>query len=119
MAGHGPEAGAVEVILAPEERTWQLHRSQLVFHATAIRGKAALYEDAWRQVVIEFVAARRGTSADDPVALAAGYVAIGGLLGAYEHWIAHPDEELTDVVGRFLDLVRPRGWDDDPTPGER
>jgi AcrR family transcriptional regulator len=91
----------------PEHRTWALHRAQLILTLPAVQGKAAERHTEWRLIATEFVAARRGTGPDDLVALAAGHAVLAATLGAHEYWLAHPHEELPDIMTRMLRLLIP------------
>ncbi|MCE3550870.1 TetR family transcriptional regulator [Pseudonocardia sp. RS11V-5] len=91
----------------PEERTWMLHRAQLLLTVPAVQEKAALRHDEWRRIATAFVARRRDTDEGDLVAIAAGHATLAATLGAHEYWIAHSDQDLPDLHGRFLDLLLP------------
>ncbi|MDN5913587.1 MAG: TetR family transcriptional regulator [Pseudonocardia sp.] len=82
-----------------EERTWMLHRAELLLTVPAVQEKAALRHAEWRIIATEFVDARTG---DDLLAIAAGHATLAATLGAHEYWIAHPDEDLPALHERFL-----------------
>ncbi|MEU6642831.1 TetR family transcriptional regulator [Saccharomonospora sp. NPDC046836] len=91
----------------PEQRTWALHRAQLILSVPAVQEKAAVRHAEWRRIATEFVAVRRGSTADDLVAIAAGHAVLAATLGAHEYWLAHPEEELREIMSRMLRLLLP------------
>ncbi|MEW2354695.1 TetR family transcriptional regulator [Spirillospora sp. NPDC029432] len=92
----------------PEHRTWALHRARLLLGVPAVQEKAAARHAEWRRIATDFVAARRGTGPGDLVAIAAGHAVLAATLAAHEYWLAHPDEDLPDILGRMLALLVPR-----------
>jgi AcrR family transcriptional regulator len=86
----------------PEERTWMLHRAQLLLTVPAVQEKAAARHAEWRRIATEFATAR---GAEDLIAIAAGHAVLAATLGAHEYWIAHPDEDLPTLHERFLRLL--------------
>ncbi|KAA9165580.1 TetR family transcriptional regulator [Amycolatopsis acidicola] len=94
---------------APEERTWALHRAQLLLSVPSVQEKAAVRYTEWREIATKFVADRRGTRTDDLFAIGAGHAVLAATVGAHEYWIAHEDEELPDILVRLLRLLVPRG----------
>lgn len=89
----------------PEDRTWMLHRAQLLLTEPAVQENAALRHAEWRRVATEFVAGR--PNATDLLAIAAGHATLAATLAAHEYWIAHPDGELPVLHARFLRLLLP------------
>jgi AcrR family transcriptional regulator len=91
-----------------EQRSWALHRAQLILAVPAVQAKAARVHGEWRAITTAFVATRRGTGTDDLIAIAAGHAVLAATLAAHEWWVAHPDEELEGAFGRLLRLLVPR-----------
>lgn len=91
----------------PGDRTWALHRAQLILTVPSVQEKAAVRHAEWRRVATEFVVARRGSAPDDLVAIAAGHAVLAATVGAHEYWLTHPHEELTEIMTRFLRLLVP------------
>ncbi|WP_369974693.1 hypothetical protein [Nocardia sp. MDA0666] len=50
----------------------------------------------------------------DLLAQVAGHCALGVAIAGYEHWLDHPDQELTDILDRAL-----RSWGPDSAPSRR
>ncbi|ODU06857.1 MAG: hypothetical protein ABS81_03405 [Pseudonocardia sp. SCN 72-86] len=82
-----------------EQRRWMLHRAELLLTVPAVQEKAAIRHAQWREIATAFVTARGLPSL---VAVAAGHAVLAATLGAHEYWIAHPDEDLPTLHGRFL-----------------
>ncbi|MFF5992680.1 acyl-CoA-like ligand-binding transcription factor [Prauserella flavalba] len=93
----------------PERRTWALHRAELLLTVPAVLEKATVRHTEWRRIATEFVAARRGSGPDDLVAIAVGHAVLAATVAAHEYWLAHPDQELPDIMARFLHLLVPAG----------
>ncbi|NKQ54180.1 TetR family transcriptional regulator [Amycolatopsis sp. K13G38] len=90
-----------------EQRTWALHRAELILTVPSVQEKAALRHTEWRRVATEFVALRRGTGPHDLVAIGVGHAVLAATLGAHEYWLAHPDEDLPTIMERLLRLLLP------------
>lgn len=91
----------------PDQRRWALHRAELVLTMPAVQEKAAARHAEWRRLTTEFVARRRGSAEDALEAIAAGHAVLAATLGAHEYWLSHPDQDLRDVLLRFLRLLVP------------
>lgn len=91
----------------PEQRTWALQRAELILSTPAVQEKAAVRHNEWRRIATEFVAGRRGSGPDDLVAIATGHAVLAATLGAHEYWLAHPEQELRDIMTRCLRLLIP------------
>jgi hypothetical protein len=94
----------------PEHRTWALHRAQLLLSIPAVQEKAAARHTEWRRIATDFVAGRLGTRPDDLVAIATGHAVLAATLAAHEYWLAHPREELPDIMRQHAPAH-------DPAPG--
>lgn len=84
------------------ERMWLLlNVPTLVAHST-------LRYAAWRQVIAEFIAHRRGQAPDELGPQALAWVCLGMCLAAYETWLADDDADLLDLLdeafGNAVDL---------------
>ncbi|WP_227981420.1 mycofactocin system transcriptional regulator [Nocardia spumae] len=89
----------------PAQVPWHRKRMELILKVPALQAHSTLRYREWRNVVAEFVAGRMGVDTRDLLPQVAGYCALGVAVAGYEHWLGHPDEELTDVLDRAL-----RGW---------
>lgn len=90
------------------QRTWALHRAQIVLREPAVQGPMAPHLADFRKVIAEFVARRSGCEVTDLVPVAAGASALSATLVAHEYWVGHPGEDLPAVLERMLELVLPR-----------
>lgn len=82
----------------PDEVPWHRRRMELILRVPALQAHSTLRYAAWREVVAEFAARRLGMSGGDLVPQALAYAALGAALAAYEHWLAHPGEQLSDII---------------------
>lgn len=69
-------------------------RMRLILETPALQAHATLRYRAWRNVVAEFVARRTGEDVADLGPRAAGHVALGVAMAAYEAWLARPESGL-------------------------
>jgi AcrR family transcriptional regulator len=90
---------------APEDREWALQRAQLVLGAPALAAHAAVVFSRWRQVASDY--ARTLAFQDVHFPRAVGHAVLASTVAAHEHWIAHPDTELTDALTGMLALILP------------
>jgi hypothetical protein len=77
-------------------------RMALILTVPSLQAHATLMYAAWRRVVAEFVANRRGSSADDLVPRLVGHVLLGAAVAAYEQWLADPDAALDRLLDDVL-----------------
>ncbi|MFC6868756.1 mycofactocin system transcriptional regulator [Haloechinothrix salitolerans] len=82
----------------PDEVPWHRRRMELILRTPALQAHSTLRYASWRQVVAEFAAHRLGVPEDSLVPQALAYTALGAALAAYEHWLANPGENLTDIM---------------------
>jgi len=93
--------------VAPGDEVWARQRAQLILEVPALRAYAHTTFDAWRAAAADFTAQRLGLPADDVVPVAVGHAALAASLAAHEHWIAHPDSDLGEVLTRAAALLVP------------
>ncbi|MBB5918340.1 mycofactocin system transcriptional regulator [Nocardia transvalensis] len=90
----------------PAQVPWHRKRMELILKVPALQAHSTLRFRDWRAVVADFAAARLGTSASELIPQSIANVALGVALAAYEYWLAHPEEELADIMNRaFEDLA--------------
>lgn len=78
----------------PEQLPELRIRMTLITSVPALQAHSMLRYAAWRQVVAEFVAARRGESPDDLVPQTIGHAMLGTSMAAFVHWVEHPGDDL-------------------------
>ncbi|MCW2958299.1 MAG: mycofactocin system transcriptional regulator [Solirubrobacterales bacterium] len=93
----------------------QLHelriRMTLITSTPALQAHSMLRYAAWRRVIADFVAGRRGEQADDLVPLTMGHVCLGTSMAAFSKWVASPGDDLdANLVRAFRTLA---GVDDE------
>ncbi|MGY1609771.1 MULTISPECIES: acyl-CoA-like ligand-binding transcription factor [unclassified Geodermatophilus] len=92
-----------------EEREWARQRAQLLLTVPAVQAHAMSRYAAWRAAAAAFVADRSGQAADALFPRAVGQAVLAATLTAHEHWLAHPESDLFEVLARCLDLLLPPG----------
>lgn len=109
---HQPLMEAVRTVVVdfnrvdPAEIPWHRRRMELILRVPALQAHSTLRYAQWRAVVAEFVARRLGVRQDGLLPQAIAYAALGVALAAYEHWLAHADSQLVDILDRaFRDLA--------------
>jgi mycofactocin system transcriptional regulator len=90
----------------PGEETWHRQRMTLLLHVPALQAHGTLRYSDWRGVVADFVARRRGEPVGSLVPRAAGYLALGAALAAYEQWLTDPALDLQEVMTESFELFR-------------
>lgn len=84
-------------------------RMTLITTVPALQAHSMLRYAAWRQVVAEFVAARRGELPTDIVPRTVGFVLLGTSMAAFVHWVENPDTDLDanlrEAYGVLRDVV--------------
>jgi mycofactocin system transcriptional regulator len=100
-------AGAVVNALrvAPEDLEWARQRAQLILSVPSLQAHAAVVFARWRRAASEYTAGR--FSGEDLFARAVGHAVLAATLAAHEHWIAHPDEDLEQILRDVLALLLP------------
>lgn len=77
-----------------------VHRQRmgLILGVSSLQAHSTLMYAAWRRVVGEFVARRRGEDPDDLVPRLVGHVLLGAAVAAYEQWLATPEAQLPALL---------------------
>ncbi|NEE00474.1 mycofactocin system transcriptional regulator [Phytoactinopolyspora halotolerans] len=77
-----------------------LHRQRMevLLRTPTLVAHSALRYQSWRQVIADFVAARLGVAADALQPQTIGWACLGISLAAYDQWLAHPEQVLTDLI---------------------
>jgi mycofactocin system transcriptional regulator len=81
-------------------------RMTLITTVPALQAHSMLRYRAWRQVVAEFVANRRGESPDDLVPQTIGYALLGTSTAAFAHWVDNPGEDLDASLAQAYGILR-------------
>jgi mycofactocin system transcriptional regulator len=79
-----------------------VERMRLLLGTPALQAHSALRYAEWRRVIAEYAAARLGCAPDDLEPRLLGHVALALALSAYEVWLDHPGEDVTELLGRGL-----------------
>jgi mycofactocin system transcriptional regulator len=90
----------------PAERRQLRIRMTLITSVPALQAHSMLRYEAWRAVVAEFVAARRGESPHDLVPLTIGYAMLGTSTAAFAHWVNHPNADLDANLAQAYGILR-------------
>ncbi|MFE3000553.1 mycofactocin system transcriptional regulator [Nocardia sp. NPDC059246] len=81
---------------------WHRKRMELILGVPALQAHSTLRYAEWRAVVAEFVGQRLGVPVHDLLPQTIGHATLGVAVAAYEHWLAVPDSDLSDVLDRGL-----------------
>lgn len=81
---------------------WHRKHMELILKVPALQAHSTLRYREWRDVVADFVRERSGACPGDRLPRAVAHCARGAAVAGYEHWLAHPDTELTDVLEQSL-----------------
>lgn len=82
----------------PAEVPRHRRRMELILRVPALQAHSTLRYRDWRAIVAEFAAARLGVDPMSLVPQSIAYATLGVALAAYEHWLAHSETELCDVL---------------------
>ena len=80
-------------------------RMTLITTVPALQGHSMVRYAAWRGVVAEFVASRRGEEPTDLVPLTVGYAALGASMAAFARWVANPGDDLEENLRRAYRIL--------------
>lgn len=84
-------------------------RMALITSVPALQAHSMLRYAAWRQVVAEFVAGRRGERPGDLIPQTVGHVTLGTSMAAFSAWVGDPDADLSatlvDAYALIADLA--------------
>ncbi|MEV5652037.1 mycofactocin system transcriptional regulator [Nocardia sp. NPDC052254] len=103
-----PVADAIRTVVVafndydPDEVPWHRKRMELILKVPTLQAHSTLRYQEWRNVVAEFTARRMGSQTRDLLPQVVGHCALGVAIAGYEHWLDHPDEQLTDILDRAL-----------------
>jgi mycofactocin system transcriptional regulator len=78
----------------PELRT----RMTLITTVPALQAHSMLRYAEWREEVAQFAALRLGVAATDLAAQVVGYAALAASTAAFSYWVAHPEEDLQQLL---------------------
>lgn len=98
----------------PDEQPWHRRRLRIILETPALQAHATLRYTAWRQVVADFVAERRGDPASELVPQSLAHACLGVCLAAYERWLTDEALELADILDRVFRSLAD-GWATDPS----
>jgi mycofactocin system transcriptional regulator len=84
--------------VAPAELPWHRSRLRLILDTPALQAHSTLRYAAWRQVVVDYAAARLGLPPDGLLPQTIGHASLGVALAAYERWLREEASELTDLL---------------------
>lgn len=81
-----------------------LHRARmaLILSVPALQAHSTLRYAAWRAVVADFAAQRRGESADALLPQLIAHSCLGAAMTAYEQWLASPGSDLEQLLDQAL-----------------
>ncbi|MFF3490001.1 mycofactocin system transcriptional regulator [Streptomyces sp. NPDC002795] len=77
---------------------WHRQRMQLILTVPTLQADATLRYSSWRAIVTDFVARRLGLTASDALPRLFGHTALAAAVTAYEHWLAVPEAELSELL---------------------
>jgi len=80
------------------ERERHRHRMRILLTTPDLVAHSTVRYAAWRGVIADFVAARRGTSPHAPIPQAVSWACLGISLSAYEQWLDGEDEDLLALI---------------------
>jgi mycofactocin system transcriptional regulator len=77
-------------------------RMELILHVPALQAHSTLRYAAWRAVVAQFVADRRGERVDAAVPQLVAHTLLAATVAGYEQWLARPGSELEPLLEQSL-----------------
>ncbi|NDL56479.1 mycofactocin system transcriptional regulator [Phytoactinopolyspora mesophila] len=100
-------AAVIEFNTFPESEL-PLHRQrmEILLRTPTLVAHSALRYQSWRQVIADFVAARLGVRTDTLRPQTIGWACLGISLAAYDQWLAHEDQVLTDLIDQGFTEMR-------------
>lgn len=84
------------------ELEYHRKRMELLLRNQTLVAHSTLRFEAWRNVVAEFVAERRGSRPDDLQPQVIGWAYMAASVAAYEEWLRRPRSSLTTVLDTAL-----------------
>ena len=91
--------------LDPAEAPLVRQRMTLVLTVPTLMAHSTLRYAAWRQVVAEYVARRRGVAADGLEPQTIAWAFLGVSLSAYAHWLRDQDADLPALLQEAIRLL--------------
>ncbi|MGI8392232.1 mycofactocin system transcriptional regulator [Leucobacter sp. W1038] len=82
----------------PDELPYHRNRMWLLLNVPSLVAHSTLRYAAWRGVIAEYVAERRGERPDDLTPQTIAWACLGICLGAYEQWLAHEEADLLELL---------------------
>lgn len=82
----------------PDELPYHRNRMWLLLNVPSLVAHSTLRYAAWRDVIAEYVAERRGERPDDLTPKTIAWACLGICLGAYEQWLAHEEADLLELL---------------------
>lgn len=86
------------------EQQWHRQRMTLLLGVPVLQAHGTLRYREWRRVVTEFVAERRGEPVGALIPRAAGYLALGAAVAAYEQWLTSEELDLPELLTQAFAL---------------
>lgn len=87
-----------------EELPWLRRRMALLLRVPALQAHSTLRYQAWRDVVADFVAGRRGEDRRALIPQVTAHCALGTAISAYEAWLDDSATPLRELMDRALRL---------------
>lgn len=81
-----------------DERDRHRHRMQILLGTPDLVAHSTVRYAAWRAVIADFVARRRGVPAHEALPQAVAWACLGISLSAYEQWLTAPEADLLAVI---------------------
>lgn len=81
-------------------------RMSLILSTPALQAHSALRYRQWRQVIVDHIAGRTGTTSDALLPLTIGHVSLGLAMTAYEYWLTHDEANLLQALDDAMDSLR-------------
>ncbi|MFZ3565632.1 mycofactocin system transcriptional regulator [Streptomyces sp. BH097] len=77
---------------------WHRQRMRLILSVPTLQADATLRYTAWRAIVTDFAAHRLRVAPSDARPRLYGHTVLAAAVTAYEHWLAVPDAELSELL---------------------
>lgn len=81
-----------------DELPYHRNRMWLLLNVPSLMAHSTLRYAAWRGVIAEYVAKRRGERPDDLTPQTIAWACLGICLGAYEQWLAREEADLVELL---------------------
>jgi len=80
-------------------------RMRIILSSPALQAYSTLRYQAWRSVIVDFVASRLVMQAGDLLPRTLGFLALGAALAAYEQWLITEEGDLIGLLERALAVL--------------